>query len=185
MKNNTELTTCEQVAASVPAWLTIERDCGYGSVPGLADEELADPEEMERWAFQRDWEPILMLPSKSYWDGPRPSFSEDGSLDWGAFGTMDYARLKPRFDANRQRTRELREKLTDATNMLTMVAERVTDPRRSELMSYVTRGIIGLDDIRDENMRALAKWNLRVRELRRGLKALVERQRYPRPVATS
>jgi len=37
----------------------------YGSVEGLDDEELADPEELERQVFAEEWAPILALPERT------------------------------------------------------------------------------------------------------------------------
>ena len=34
----------------------------YGSVPGLDDDELADPQELERLVYIEEWGPILALP---------------------------------------------------------------------------------------------------------------------------
>ena len=56
----------------------LERDQSYGGVPGLPDEELADPAELERQAFVADWGPILSLPVKSADSGIRPEIDEDG-----------------------------------------------------------------------------------------------------------
>ncbi len=77
--------------------IRVERDTGYGSVPGLDDKELADPAELERQVILAEWGPILAIPIT--WDRPviRPSIDEDGELDWGAFGTVDFYRLKPPF----------------------------------------------------------------------------------------
>ena len=37
----------------------------YGSVPGLNDEELADPDELERQVVREAFEPVLLLPVQS------------------------------------------------------------------------------------------------------------------------
>ena len=50
----------------VPASVLVKREQAnrYGSVEGLADEELADPDELERQAFREEWAPILALPRR-------------------------------------------------------------------------------------------------------------------------
>ena len=42
--------------------LAKHRKSRYGSVPGLSDEELASPEELERQAMREQWGAILALP---------------------------------------------------------------------------------------------------------------------------
>src|SRR3990172_3324131 len=56
----------------------VERDHGYGSVPGLEDEELADPAELERQAMIADWGPILALPVKPGQRRVRPPYDQEG-----------------------------------------------------------------------------------------------------------
>ena len=42
--------------------ISVERRNPYGSVPGLDDEELATPEELERQVMLAEWGPVLALP---------------------------------------------------------------------------------------------------------------------------
>ena len=49
----------------------------YGSVPGLEDDELADPQELEQMIFRQDWGPILDLPCRFH-TGIRPVIDECG-----------------------------------------------------------------------------------------------------------
>jgi hypothetical protein len=53
----------EEDIADVPVspLLSTERRKPYGGVPGLDDEELADPVELEQQVELHDWEPILRL----------------------------------------------------------------------------------------------------------------------------
>ncbi len=62
-----ETTEPEQVwdfIDDIPVAPTIKvlRPSKYGSVPGLDDEELADPEELERMVEWELWGPVLALP---------------------------------------------------------------------------------------------------------------------------
>ena len=91
--------------------LRIERDMGYGSVPGLDDDELASPAELERWVMIQEWGPILALPAGGQQGGIRPEVDESGYIDWGAFGTVDFDRLRPPFDRARYKADKLREEL--------------------------------------------------------------------------
>jgi hypothetical protein len=65
----------------IPLWALGETEPNrYGSIPDLPDEELADPEELERQVFLQEWEPILNLPVR----GGRtfsPDINEDGGIN--------------------------------------------------------------------------------------------------------
>jgi len=54
------------------ALLKVEQGVSYGSVPGLDDDELADPAELERWMMIQEWGPILVLPVRDQQGGIRP-----------------------------------------------------------------------------------------------------------------
>lgn len=75
------------------------RKRGLGSVPGLDDEELADPAELERVIFIEEWRPILQLPKPIPFSGvPKQMekvFTAAGVERWvdvSAFNTMDFHR---------------------------------------------------------------------------------------------
>ncbi len=55
MKNNNEYIRRRPVKATI----SIERPSKYGTVPGLEEEELADPEELERLAAFDLFRPVL------------------------------------------------------------------------------------------------------------------------------
>ena len=70
-----------------------------GKVPGLEDEELADPAELARMVLLQDWEPILKLPAPKKRDFiPKQMEKVTNSFgveEWGdvsAFNTADFHR---------------------------------------------------------------------------------------------
>ena len=65
--------THEGIVVPESVLVKVERADKYGRVPGLEDEELADPDELERQAFRRDWAPILALPKPVRECSIRPS----------------------------------------------------------------------------------------------------------------
>ena len=65
-----------------------QRQERYGSVEGLPDEELAEPDELERVMYKEMWGPILALPRQRYERAIRANLGEDGRLEWGAFGRL-------------------------------------------------------------------------------------------------
>lgn len=52
------------VVVAAPAWNCEQEVNRFGSVPGLEDEEFADPYELERQVIRGEFEPVLMLPQK-------------------------------------------------------------------------------------------------------------------------
>jgi hypothetical protein len=72
MKNETAFEEeCEVDDVPVSPLLAEERMNRYGSVPGLDDEELASPEELERQVFMQEWGPVLRLPERGRKCPPR------------------------------------------------------------------------------------------------------------------
>ena len=93
----TDFVIVEGVVVPESVLLRAERENKYGSVPGLDDEELADPDELERQVFLEAFAPVLMLPRPRS-SGCRPDIDEHFGVDWGAFGTVDFDRFRPSFD---------------------------------------------------------------------------------------
>jgi hypothetical protein len=153
------------------ALLRVERNSGFGSVAGLADEELADSEELERQVTLAEWGPILTLPCRGFDGGIRPVIDEFGKLDWGAFGTWDYERLRGPFDKARYKADKLQEQLQWALIMFSMVQERLSVQARLDVAARIRAGV-DLDDFDDMNEYAYARWYLRTRSLRNQIREL-------------
>ena len=174
MKTREAFITYEDVVVPESALLRVERDRGYGTVPDLEDEELADPEELERQVFLAEWGPILALPCKGFNGGIRPAVDESGHLDWGAFGTVDFSRLRPPFDKARYKADRLQEQLRDDMFMLDLMRERVGPEARGWVRSLALHTQVDLDGIDKPNERAYAKWLRRVRRLSDEIRELRE-----------
>jgi len=169
----------EDIVVPESALLRVQRGSGYGRVPGLEDEDLADPAELERQAVLAEWGPILALPCRGSDGGIRPVIDEFGKLDWGAFGTRDYERLNGPFDKTRFKAEKLQEQLQWALIMLGMVQERLSSQARLEVVARLRAGV-DLDNFEDANEYAYARWYLRARRLRdqiRDLRAASWRRR--------
>jgi hypothetical protein len=69
------------VVVAAPAWNCEEKVNRYGSVPGLEDEELAHPYELERQIIREEFEPVLMLPESKSKDTVRPVVDESFGVD--------------------------------------------------------------------------------------------------------
>jgi len=81
-------------------WLKRERGNRYGSVEGLPDDELADPDESEPMAYVEEYGPILRLPLSERRHLFYGTIDEDGRVDFGAFGTVDFDRHRGEFDGS-------------------------------------------------------------------------------------
>jgi hypothetical protein len=178
MKRETAVVEEEEQVDDVPVSAVLGARCKnpYGSVPGLDDEELADPEELERQVMLADWGPVLAIPKPKRHGDIRPAVVESGGVDWGAFGTVDFERDASGFDKARYKEDRLREQLRDVLIMFSIVKDRL--PRVKYLvLKYVRMGVIELEHIVNEDMVALARLHLRAEQLRREIRRLdVHRQ---------
>jgi len=178
MKQTNEFEETEEVDevddVPVSPLLVVKRCNPYGSVEGLDDEELADPDELERQVMAELWGPVLMIPLKKRHSDIRPAVDENGRLDWGAFGTVDFERSHP-FDKLRYKAERLKEQVKNVLMMASMVEERLPAEAAAEMLKCVRRGIIDVDDIVSEDMRALARLHLRALRLQKEIRELQER----------
>ena len=149
----------------VSALLQVRRDIDYGKVPDLEDEELADPYELERQVVAEEWGPILALPVKTRHGWGQQKADESGGVEFDAFATVDFERMMPEFDKARYKADKLKEKRRDVLIMLGIVKERLPGMAKYLVPKYLKLGIIDLDHIVSEDMRALAMLWLRAKRL--------------------
>jgi len=147
----------------------VKRKCRYGTVPGLPVEELADPDELERPAMRAEWEPVLALPVRT----GQGWIQRSCSVDFDAFGTVDFERSMPAIDTLRYKTERVREKLRDVLILIGIVSERLTNARR-QILKYLRTGVIELEHIQNEDMLALSRLYLRARRLQEQIRELRE-----------
>jgi hypothetical protein len=166
----------EHIVADVPvsALLHAERQNRYGSVPGLDDDELAEPAELERQVVLQEWGPILALPVRYEPRGVRPAIDEEGRVDWGAFGTVDFSRVRPDFDKARYKADKLREELRNVLIMFSIVKERLPGKAKYLVLKYLRMGVIDEEDIVSWDMWALAELDRRARYLQQRIDELRE-----------
>jgi hypothetical protein len=146
----------------------------YGSVPGLDDSELADPDELERQVLKQEFAPVLALPDKSGRSCIRPNIDEGGGVDWGAFGTVDFDRYRPQFDKLRYKADKVAEQLKDLLIMFSIVNERIKTGAKYRVLKYLRMGIIELEHVVDGDMLALARLFLRAGRMRKEIAELQE-----------
>ena len=158
-----------------PAWIKpVNR---YGTIPDLPDEELADPDELERVIYKEMWWPVLRLPQQR-WECPiRPNVDEDGRIEWGAFGTVDFDSYRPTFDKLRYKSEKLREKLKDLVFTLKMVSARIPGRAKFEILRLVKKGWLDIGDIVDNQMYFLAEMYLRAWRLREEIERLQQKRK--------
>jgi hypothetical protein len=160
------------VEVAAPVWNCEEKVNRYGSVPGLPDDELADPYELERQVIREEFEPVLMLPESKTKNSVRPVVDESFGVDWGAFATVDFDRNRPEFDKARYKADKLREQLKDTLIMLNTVSGRLPKAQY-KVLKYLRMGVIELEHISNMDMIAVAKMWLRVERLREEIDVLV------------
>ncbi len=151
--------------------LSLKRKNRYGSVPGLDDEELADPVELERQITLQEWGPVLALPVRGRKGWVRPSIDEDGSVEFGAFATVDFERTQPEFDKLRYKVDKLREEFRNVVIMLETIGDRLPKARR-EVLKWYQQGVIDMDDIASEDMRAFVRYYRQALRLQKQIRAL-------------
>jgi len=145
-----------------------------GSVPGLDDSELADPDELERQVLEREFAPVLALPDKASRSGIRPSTDEGGRVDWGAFGTVDFDRHRQQFDKLRYKADKVAEQRKDVLIMFGIVNERIGAWAKYLVLKYLRMGIIELEHVVDSDMSALARLFLRAERMKKEIAELRE-----------
>ncbi len=173
MYEQTNLVLCDDVVVAESALLKRERKNRYGGVPGLDDSELANPDELERQVFRQQLAPILALPIQGNRCSLRPAIDEDGSLCWGAFGTVDFERMYP-FNKVLYKADKLTEQLKNVSIIFSIVKERLKPWAKYLVLKYLKMGIIELEHIVDSDMRALSKLYLRIRRMRKQIAELRE-----------
>ena len=173
MYEQTNMVLCGDVVVAESALLKRERKNRYGSIAGLDDSELANPDELERQVYKQELAPILALPIQGNRCSLRPAIDEDGRLDWGAFGTVDFEQMYP-FNKVIYKADKLREQLKNVLIMFSIVNERLEPKAKYTVLKYLERGFIELEHIADNDMRALGRLHLRIRRLRKEIAELRE-----------
>lgn len=173
MKEAAEFEETEVADVPVSPLLHQEHRNKYGSVPGLEDEELAAPEELERQVFQDEFGPVLALPLRGNRNPIQPVIDENGGVDWGAFGTVDFDRGMQEFDKARYKADKLREEHEHVMILCGVVTERLPKTKY-KVLKYLRKGIIELEHIVSEDMLAFARLYLRASRLQKEIRELEE-----------
>ena len=174
MNNEKSFIVYDGVEVASSAFLKPIRNTGYGSIPDLPDEELASPDELERQVVRAELEPVLLLPVKSKKNGYCPAWDYSEDVGFGAFGTVDFERGMPEFDKARYKAEKLEEEVQDRVIMFLIVNERIPGMNKYRVLKYVGTGVIAIDDIIDDDIRALAKLYLQIREVKKQVVELRE-----------
>ena len=184
--NNESMTIREGIEVPESVLLVRERGNRYGSVPGLEDDELADPDELERQVYRQEWGPVLALPVQGRQSVIQPLIDESGQVDWGAFATVDFDRYTGGFDRARYKADKLREQWHDVLIRIGIVRERLPGKAKYLVLKYLRMGIIGFGHIVNADMAALVRLYLRAERMRQeiySLREAGERRRWRRAEA--
>ena len=154
-----------------------QRRTKYGNLADLPDEELADPDELERVVSRQMWWPVLRLPQQR-WECPiRPNMDEDGHVDCGAFGTVDFDSYRPQHSKLRYKIEKLKERLKDQSCLLRIMSDRIPGKTKYKVMGLVRTGVLDIGAIEDNEMYFLVEMYLRVWRLRREIERLQKENR--------
>ncbi len=161
----------------VPESALFKRRNRYGSIEDLPDEELADPDELERTLYREEWGPAFLLPKPKRYN---PAWDRSVDVDFDATASVDFERTQPKFDKARYKADKLEEERKDVLIMVALLDERIKSKAKYKLFRYVLSGIIDVDDIRDWDMWQFAKYCLRSVRLKEQIKELREKSRQRR-----
>ena len=156
MEQKTYFEVCDGVVVAESPLLKREHRNRYGSVPGLEDEELIEPAEIDRVFLREAFAPILALPVKNKKGGINPNIDEDGTVEWGAFGTVDFDKYVE-FDKLRYKADKLKEELLQERIILEIISERIKDKNKYAIIERVYNGTLDLGAIADFDMYFLAQ----------------------------
>ena len=97
----------------------------YGHIEGLSNEELADPDEIERCILRDELEPVLLLAKpESERFNPAWNFSVDADFD--AFASVDFERTCPEFNKARYKADKLEKERKEVLLTVVMLNERIS-----------------------------------------------------------
>lgn len=176
MNQGEQMETWNGVVVAAPAWFVRNKRPRYGSVPGLLDEELANPRELERQVFLQEWGPILTLPVRRA-RVVEPNIDEYFGVNWGAFATVDFSRTMARPDPESWEMRELREQLRNSVAKIEILVRRLPRKAVYRVLDEVELGRLDIDEIVNVDMWWLANEWLYARRIRRQIAELQERRR--------
>lgn len=172
MNEQKTVETYQGIVVPEPVPVKVEKKDKWGHVPGLDDEELASPEELERAVLRAEWGPVLALPVQGK-GSFRPDVDEDGFV-FGAFASVDFERVKSGFDKARYKADKLREQLKNSIIMFQMIRQRLPKKSAGLILKHLRMGIIDLEGIADFDTRQLGTFYLRIRSLRKQIAELEE-----------
>jgi len=171
-KNKERKETNQSEGFPVLPTVTVIRSDKYGTIEGIENDELLTAEELDRMVFKKMWKPILDLPIRKKHQWISPDLDETGELDWGAFGSVDFARLMSKHDKLRYKIDRLKEELADETIFIDIISERIPGKTKYLVLKHLKMGLIELEHISHPDMHALARHYLRASRLRREIREL-------------
>jgi hypothetical protein len=169
--NNENYVVYEGILLPEPALLKQVHRSKYGTLPDLSEDELADPDELEKQVYKEELGPVLSLPVKNKRSQLWHSI-ESGHIDFGAFATVDFERTQPEFDKARYKADRLKEKLQDLIITFSIVSERMPCKAKYKVLKLLRMGIISKEHIANDDMLALAQLYFRILKLKQEISEL-------------
>ena len=169
------------VEIAPPAILRRLRTNKYGSIADLPDDELASPDELEQAYYQELFGQVFHI-SKPKPVSHNPAWDCYTDIDFNAFASVDFDRMKPEFDKAKYKADRLKEQLKDLAIVISIINGRIKGKAKYKILRYARTGIIDTDDIGNWDIWQLAKLYLKALGLRKQVIELQEisRQRKER-----
>ncbi|MFC1766372.1 hypothetical protein ACFL6U_30380 [Planctomycetota bacterium] len=172
----TEFEIYDGVVVPAAALRAQKRYDKYGHIKGLPDDELADPDELERMVYKEIWWPIWSLPQQNWECSIKANTDEEGKPDYGAFATVDFERNRSSFDKLRYKVEKLKERIKDQVFMMKMASARIPGREKYEILRLVKKGLLDIGDIADNQMYFLAEMYLQAWRLRMRIEGMQEKR---------
>jgi len=172
-----DFNVCDGVVVPASALRQEHRRTRYGNLSDLPDEEMADPDELERVMYKELWWSIFSLPQQRWECSIRPNMDEDGRVNWGAFGTVDFESYRPQHSKLRYKAERMKEQLKDRVIGLRILSERIPGTAKYKVLRLVKKGWLDTDDIEDFDIWQLAVGYVRAWRLRREIEQMLKKSR--------
>ena len=183
MEQETKFEVHNGVEVPASPLLRRERKNKYGSIPGLDDEELADPDEIERQVILEELGALMMVPVKSRQCWITPVNDESLGIYWGPFESADFLSGQPDVDKCRYKAQKLEEELKDLLLLMEISKAHVAGNAKYAVLRYLEQGVIDIDHIENMDMLILARQYLRARRLQKQIEQLKAASRQRREKA--
>jgi hypothetical protein len=132
----------------------------------------ADLDELEYQVWLEMYGPVLALSQSKHGRGLSREMGYDHPNYTGAFATFDFDRQHIKTDSTRLKIERLREELADTRILFSIIFERISGKGKYLVLKYLHRGVIDLEAIVHDDLRACGRMYLRMLRISREIREL-------------